>query len=245
MPSRSRPGSQVVWLFPLPLAHMSPELFYMANWCISKDEVSAAPAPPAQTESCHGLTTAEPRLPPDYYYATGSAQMDRFFGNLISDLEAFRFLPVREGTGNHKVVAGRIRQQSTRIGRALFHNMDVSIVRDTSFDVDRRLPCLLQQTGWGGRAGLEWAKAVELLLSGRRPPPLALQWSARWRALGGANASHHDLRQLRQEARSSSCPSSVQLCLCSDSDWSHWLWRRTFPPAQVRAGASIVSSVSG
>lgn len=97
----------VVWLFPLPLAHMNSKLLYLANWCQAKE--ARVPVAQADDESCHALGVYERMLPPDYYLAANSSHMDSFFGNLTSELESFKFLATREGTGNHKVIAGRIR----------------------------------------------------------------------------------------------------------------------------------------
>ena len=116
------------------------------------------------------------------------------------------------------------RQRATPVGRALYHNMDVAILRENAFNVERRLPCLLQQTSWGGRASLDWQTAVEQLDAGHLPPPLAVQWTARWRSAD--ERAHHDLAQMKRPSRSSFCPQNAQLCLCSEDDWSVWLLKR-------------------
>lgn len=211
----------VVWLFSLPLVHMNRNLLYMANWCIARDLLVTHDH--LQGEACYGLAVKEPSLPPDYYFAGNSTHMDRFFTNLTRDLESFQFFATRNGVGNHKVVAGRIRQLKNPIGRALYHQMDLAVVRDDNFNLDRRLSCVLQQGAWGGRAAFD-RNALLSMLPQRLPPPLTVQWTAQWRST--TTRAHHDIEELKHSARMSICPSHVQLCLCSQNDWTHWILKR-------------------
>ena len=227
----------VVWLFPVPLSHMEAKLLYVANWCIAVDRRPSTATPAAllahtsrgsrgaaEDESCHGLKVYEPTIPPDYYFAASSSVIDHFFFNISAELQAFTFFGTREGTANHKVLNGRIKQLGTRVGRALVHNLDLAIVRDSSFNMDQRLPCLLQQGAWGGRSAFNWSRTLTQLQAGGRPPPISAQWAARWRS--STAVAPHDLQELKRPSRASRCPSHAMFCLCEDRDWSQWTLKR-------------------
>ena len=159
----------VAWGADLTL-QLNPNLFYVANWCYSDQRdgrLAALPAEHAASgRTCLPLADPDGRnggVPfndpgrvgvPDYYFLASSELIDRAFLNLTAELEAGVFRATYGGSSNHKVAGGRLKQLGLlkpgaegRLGRQLYHQHDVAILRagNDASGIDSRFDCLAGQ----------------------------------------------------------------------------------------------------
>ncbi|KAL1521868.1 hypothetical protein AB1Y20_021519 [Prymnesium parvum] len=142
----------VVWMRRLPLHALNSSLFYVANWCVTTGSPrTAARAPSA---SCRSLETFAPDTHqvdgvPDYYFLANPQMVDRVFMGMTGDLLRGALRPTPRSCCNHAILAGRLKQLGLwdRIGRALYHHMDLENLRVPKFDMDRVF-CHLELSKW-------------------------------------------------------------------------------------------------
>lgn len=120
--------------------------------------------------------------------------------------------PTPRSCCNHAILAGRLKQLGLwgRIGRALYHHMDLENLRVPKFDMDRVF-CYLELSKWAD-------------FDPEASPQLGCpdQTGGHWDADGGQSAAVRLMdASLGAPAPISHCPSSLRFCMCRN-EWHRY-----------------------
>ena len=122
--------SDVVWYTPFRFSLLNASYLHIARWC-DVPRSAAALHTSLHTSPCRPMAPhADAAGVPDFFFAGGSAIIDRVFANLSLDFEANRFRRTSSSV-NHAVVAGRLIALGLwrSVRRYLIHGFDVQLLR--------------------------------------------------------------------------------------------------------------------
>ena len=220
-----------VWMAPLPLRLLNPDLWYVANWCVA-DGLGGGSSP-CRSLSLFAPDTHQRDGVPDYFFLASPQPMDAVFTGLTDSLLAGRLVPLGRSCCNHAILATRLKALGlwTRLGRVLTHHMDIETLRAPKFEVDGRFACWQEldrrqsrrrggaaATDGGGCADADPSAAPHWLVGGRkaapRPEPEVVAAS-----FGKGRVSDPHI-SLDQPSPTSRCSAAHRYCLCRQESWS-------------------------
>lgn len=200
--------ADAIFLHAFRFDHLDPSLFYIANWC------DGAPKVEPHARSCRRLLLGDTGGTPDFYFAGGSAIVDKVFYNFTLEFEAGVFGQTKSSS-NHALPAGRLMQLGLwrSLGRYLYHSFDVAIIRRETFS-------------WTWRPG----NVTRLLL--RNSTDVAeLSCAADHVRSTLTHAARPDVAAItRRPTMLPWCPPDWLWCVCPESSWTPNMIRRVPPP---------------
>ena len=231
----------VVWMRDFAIRRLNPSLFYVANWCVTTPVAPRLAVPPGG--SCRPLELFAPETHqlegvPDYYFLAAAAMADRVFDGITTDLARGAFSPTARSCCNHAIVAGRLQQLGlwARLGRALYHHMDLENLRVPKYDMDRYF-CHLELARWGaggvsggsggGSGGGKGGGAARNAAKGGGAQShgttcVREATGGHWEADAGGDALAALMdSSLRVASPTSRCPVSLNFCMCRDA-WARY-----------------------